>query len=186
LTGKAEGPERIVLARITKPWGLRGSVAASIDTDGASRFVGDPDLVLEPLEPSGGPAPIRVTEARDTGPRRAVLKIEGFDSIEAAEKLRGGRITIPRPPAGVLPRSKEGEYSAFELIGTRVELENGEIVGMVEEILETGGADLLVVRGDGRERLIPFARAICRTIEPENGRIVIAPPEGLLDLDRER
>ncbi len=58
-----------------------------------------------------------------------------------------------------------------------------EELGRVEEIRQTGGADLLVVRGGGRERLIPFARSICPRVAPAEGVIEIDPPEGLLELD---
>jgi 16S rRNA processing protein RimM len=125
-------------------------------------------------------APAVVLAVQERGKGRAAVEIEGVGTIEQAEALRGQRLFRP---AGAAPRLPEGRFYAFELIGMRVVTAKGEEIGLVEEIRQTGGADLLVVRGGGRERLIPFARSICPRVAPAEGVIEIDPPEGLLELD---
>ena len=111
---------------------------------------------------------------------QVIFKFKGVDSISEAERLRGADVLIPieeRPP---MP---EGEYYQSDLIGCEVYDEAGHLLGMVEAWEETGGTPLVAVKtGDGKELLIPFAKAIFTTIDLEHRRIQVKPPEGLLDL----
>jgi 16S rRNA processing protein RimM len=64
-----------------------------------------------------------------------------------------------------------------------VEIEHGVLIGKVREVMRTGGVELLVVEDEsGRERLIPMAQAIVIDIDLAQRKIMIDPPEGLLDL----
>nr|NIP82651.1 16S rRNA processing protein RimM [Gemmatimonadota bacterium]NIQ58566.1 16S rRNA processing protein RimM [Gemmatimonadota bacterium]NIU78888.1 16S rRNA processing protein RimM [Gammaproteobacteria bacterium]NIX47565.1 16S rRNA processing protein RimM [Gemmatimonadota bacterium]NIY11936.1 16S rRNA processing protein RimM [Gemmatimonadota bacterium] len=76
----------------------------------------------------------------------------------------------------------EGEYYYHQLLGLEVETVDGEVVGRVREVYETEPRHLLEVKGGGRVRLIPFDRRIVRSVDPEARRLVIDPPEGLLEL----
>ena len=58
----------------------------------------------------------------------------------------------------------------------------GQRIGTVREVMRTGGTEVLVIKGE-REYLIPFAESICTEVDVENKRIVIDPPEGLLELN---
>lgn len=122
---------------------------------------------------------MKVLSARQHGAGRAVVEIEGVETIEMAETLRDG--TMLRERASSMP-PPEGSFYAQDLLGLQVVTVGGESLGRVAEIRETGGTDLLVVPSGGREILIPFARAICTEIDLAGGRIVVDPPEGLLDL----
>jgi len=109
-----------------------------------------------------------------------VLKIEGIDTVEAAEVLRGAELRIPkedRPPA------PEGEVYLSDLIGCRiVDQQSGEELGMVADYHEYGGPVLLEVHGAGKELLIPFVAAICRRVDTAARCIAVVLPEGLKDL----
>jgi len=77
----------------------------------------------------------------------------------------------------------EDEYYDFELEGCSVQLANGENVGRVQRILKTGGAEILVIAApNGAELLVPLAESIVIEIDIAGKRIVIDPPEGLLEL----
>jgi 16S rRNA processing protein RimM len=111
---------------------------------------------------------------------RVVFKLLGVDSIDAAEKLAGADVAIPREQRLALD---EHEYYLSDLIGCTV-MEQGRVIGLVEDLHEYGAAPLLAVRdSNGREILIPFAKAICVVIDPAAKRIEIEAPEGLLDLE---
>ena len=73
------------------------------------------------------------------------------------------------------------EYFDWELMGCKVETLDGEHIGNVSELMRTGGTELLVVEGEAKEFLIPFANAICVEVDIENKLIKIDPPEGLLE-----
>ncbi|MGB4703958.1 MAG: ribosome maturation factor RimM [Candidatus Saccharicenans sp.] len=108
------------------------------------------------------------------------MKLKGIDSLEKAEALRGREILV-RPED--FPALEEGIYYDFQLLGCRVVTVNGREVGEVTGLLDFGGNNLLVVRSGSREIEIPLVEAICRQIDPAAKRIVIDPPEGLLELN---
>ena len=71
-----------------------------------------------------------------------------------------------------------------QLVGCVVVTEDGETLGEVRRVEGESASSRLVVGGRRGEVLIPLAGEICRTVDVERRRIVVAPPEGLLDLNR--
>jgi len=165
----------VAIANIVRTRGLKGEVVAEILTDFPERF--------ELLD--------MVTAVREDGERfelkienhwfqngRVVLKFAGFDSIESGETLRNVEICVPESEAVEL---ETDEYFDWELAGCKVETLDGEQIGKVRELMRTGGTELLIVEGEAKEFLIPFANAICVEVDIENKLIRVDPPEGLLD-----
>jgi 16S rRNA processing protein RimM len=74
-----------------------------------------------------------------------------------------------------------GEFFDWQLEGCEVETVDGKNIGIVREVMRTGGTEIIVVKGDEKEFLIPFAEAICTDVDVENKMIRVDPPEGLLD-----
>jgi len=109
------------------------------------------------------------------------VTFDGVQSIEAAEALRGAALWIrERERAPLAP----GRFYHSDLEGCQVETTAGAVVGHVARVdTSGGGVPLLVVEGPMGEVLVPLADAICRVIEPAARRIVIEPPEGLLELN---
>ena len=111
---------------------------------------------------------------------RPVFKFEGIDSISDAEPWQGADILAP---ASEIPPAEPGEYSHADLIGCQVRGAGDAPVGVVRGVEDYGGPPLLrVERADGREILIPFAKAICREIDVAAKVIRAELPEGLLEL----
>ncbi len=112
---------------------------------------------------------------------RAIFKFKGVDTISDAERLAGADVQVPldeRPPAS------EGEYYQSDLVGCQVLDQTGRVLGTVQDFQETGGAPLLEIRTqDGKELLIPFAKAMLVNIDLEHKRIDVDLPAGLLDLN---
>jgi len=104
------------------------------------------------------------------------------ESISAAAALAGREIFGQEED--VAPRGDD-EYLPEELAGCRVETRDGRVVGRVRTIWEAGGAPLLILDpAAGKDEVyIPFNRAICPEIDVPAKRIVIDPPDGLLDLN---
>lgn len=106
------------------------------------------------------------------------MKFDDVDSIEAAEGLRNAEICVDEAEAVAL---EDGEFFDWQLEGCEVITTNGDPIGTVRELMRTGGTELLVIDGAERELLVPFAESICVDVDVEKKRIVIDPPEGLLE-----
>ena len=105
----------------------------------------------------------------------------GFDSVEAAKELVGLEFGVDEAERVQLP---ENEFYDWELAGCQVEIVGGPVLGKVREVMRTGGVDLIVVENSasGREHLIPLADEIVVKVDAAAKKILIDPPEGLLDL----
>lgn len=117
---------------------------------------------------------------------RLILRFAGVDSIGAAESFEQCEAVVP---AGERPELGEGEFYVSDLAGCAVyEASTGRPVGAVTGWQDFGGALLLEVAPagspPGEAVWIPFTRAICVEIDPAARRIVVDPPEGLLELNR--
>lgn len=164
----------VAIARIAKPRGLRGEMIAEILTDFPERFekVSRITAVLS----DGSTEKLRLSNHWFQA-GRVVLKFEAIDRIEDAEKFRNADICVYESEAVDL---ESDEYFDWQLEGCRVETVEGETIGIVTSVMRTGATEILVVAGE-KEFLIPFAEAICTEVDIENKRIVIDPPDGLLE-----
>ena len=165
----------VAIAKVARPRGLKGEVFADILTDFPERFDGLESVTA--VLPSGELQGLKIEDFRFQN-GRLVLKFAGYDSVESAETLRDSEICIAESDAVELD---EGEYFDWQLIGCSVETIDGKSVGVVSELQRTGGTENLLVIGEGRDHLIPFAGSICVDVDIENKLIRIDPPDGLLD-----
>jgi len=165
----------VAIARIVKPRGLRGESVADVLTDFPERFDGLERVTA--VMPKGERLDLKIEDSWFQK-NRIVIKFEGYDSVEAAETLRNADICIAESEAVEL---ETDEFFDWELTGCRVETINGENVGTVREVMRTGGTEILVIAGDEKEFLIPFAETICVEVDVDKKVIKIDPPEGLLD-----
>jgi 16S rRNA processing protein RimM len=167
--------ELVLVGRVVKPQGRHGEVAVVPITDRPDRF---PQLARAFLPADGGQA--REVRVERVWPHkgRFVVKLAGVDSIDAAEALRGLELRIAEDELAELP---QGSYYHHQLVGLRVEDENGAPLGVVADVLETGTeARVLVVRGGQGETLIPFAAAFVKDVDLERRRLVVERPEYLV------
>ncbi|MBI4910871.1 MAG: 16S rRNA processing protein RimM [Acidobacteria bacterium] len=166
---------RVCLAILGRTRGLRGEMFAEPGGDWSARDLAQFSGLF--LHPSGQPAALENAWEHQG---RLILKLAGVDSIEQAERLRGQELSLPgdaRPPV------PEGEFYVGDLQGCRViHFRSGAEIGVVAECLQYGGPMLLKVKRDETEMLIPFAKEICREVDITEKRIVVDPPEGLLEL----
>jgi 16S rRNA processing protein RimM len=150
-------------------------VVADILTDFPERF-DDLEIVIG-LSSVGERRELTIEKARFQKDR-LLLKLSGIDAVEEAEALRGFEICIPEAEAVELDAD---EFFDWQLAGCTVETIDNVTIGMVKELMRTGGTEVLVVAGADKEYLIPFAVSICIEVDVETKRIVIDPPDGLLD-----
>ncbi len=110
---------------------------------------------------------------------KLVLGFLGLDDINQAQQFVGSEICLLRSQ---LPDPEDDEYYWCDLIGLRVVTNEGVELGVIEDIFEAGSSDIYVVRGTGREYLIPAIADVINSVDLKNGRILVSPLEGLLDL----
>jgi 16S rRNA processing protein RimM len=179
----------VTLARILRPHGLLGEVAAEILTDFPQRLKSLKSAAL--MDPkvhtvANGPRARAVRSCWLSQSRggQAIFHFEGCDSVDAAKKLVGFEVQIPIEERVPLP---QGSYYVGDLAGCEVVEQNGALVGHVREVQFTGegvaGTPNLAVNVPGGEILVPFAQDICLSIDVAARRIVVALPDGLRDLN---
>jgi 16S rRNA processing protein RimM len=124
---------------------------------------------------AGDPVEHRVLEARPQGRVWAVL-VDGIVDRSAAEAVVGAEVLADREALG---EAGEAAHWWSDLEGLPVVTVAGERVGTVTGLYATGGVDVLVVTGERGEKLVPLAPYV--EVDRAAGRIVVDPPEGLLD-----
>lgn len=174
----------MTLARVLRPQGRRGEVAAEILTDFPERLA-----KLSSVELWDGRHPPRRTAVRNcrisqSRGGQAVFHFEGSDSISDAETFVGMEVQVPLAERVALPA---GTYFVTDLIGCEVWERGRNKIGAVRDVQFTGediaGTPNLVVDSSRGELLIPLAQEICVNVDTESQRIEVAPPEGLLDIN---
>jgi 16S rRNA processing protein RimM len=173
----AKWDEMAVVGRIARTHGLRGEVIVNLETDFPDeRFHAGAELFVV----RGG----KIERLTLAGVRfhqgRPIVAVTGVDGIDAAQELSGLDLRVP--PEWLVPLPA-GTFYRHDLVGCRVETGAGRPVGIVKEVEGTAAASRLVVASGDQEILIPLASEICIAIDADGKRIVIEPPDGLLELN---
>jgi len=167
----------VVVGKVVRPHGLRGEVVVVPETDfGEQRFAAAAKVWR--MTPGGIGALTISCSQRRAG--RWVVGFDGVTTVEAAEGLRGAELRIPedaRMPLG------PDEYYLYDLVGCRVMTSDGAAVGQVKAVYTGAGGALLGVDRAGEEVLVPLVKAMCPVIDVAGRKIVVDPPEGLLDVN---
>ena len=109
-----------------------------------------------------------------------ILHLESVDDKNASDALKRLDVGIPMEHLPELPADR---YYHYQLTGITVKTVQGEVVGTIREVMETGANDVYVVeRGDGRDVLIPAIKSIVQEIDLEAQIIIIDPMENMLEL----
>jgi 16S rRNA processing protein RimM len=111
----------------------------------------------------------------------AILALEGIDTMESAEALKGKNVFVPRDQ---LPEMEPGSFYASDLEGLTVVTARGQVLGVLEEIFDNGAHDIYVVRDETREILLPVVDGVVVEVDMDAGRMVVEPPEGLPGLPK--
>jgi 16S rRNA processing protein RimM len=111
-----------------------------------------------------------------------MVAFEGFLDRNQAETLRGTLLQVDA--VDVPPSDDPDEFHDTQLIGLAADLVDGSRLGEVTDVLHLPHGDVLVVRraDDAGEVLVPFVLAMVPEVDVPAGRLVVDPPEGLLDL----
>ncbi len=169
-----------LVGRIARAHGIRGQVIVNPETDFPDqRFRPGAELFVER---GGRIDTLTVTTARFHR-QRPVIGIAGVETMNDAEALAGQELRVPVDRLAALPPAT---FYRHDLIGCRVETRDGRAVGLVRDVEGTLIGSRLVVDGERGEVLIPLVAAICTEVDPAAKRIVIDPPEGLIEANQVR
>ena len=174
----------LTVARIVRPHGRRGEVAAEILTDFPERLKKLASAQLWDGRSEPRDVKVRSCWLSQSRGGQAIFHFEGSDSISDAETLVGLNVQIPLSARMELP---SGSYYVTDLIGCEVRERDGAAIGQVREVQFTGegvaGTPILVVDSAKGELLIPLAQEICVRVDTDARRIEVALPEGLRELN---
>ena len=161
----------IVIGQITKPHGVRGELRVKPHTDEPERFTW-----LEQVYVGETARSLMLVEKARVHQGMILLKFTAVNDRTAAEALRGEWLMVPEDEA--LPLA-EGEYYLFQLEGLSVFTDDGEDLGVLTSIIETGANHVFVVQGAQGELLLPDIDEVVQEIDFENGRMVVKLLPGL-------
>lgn len=164
--------DRIIVGTIAGAFGVRGDVRVK------SYCANPADIArYTPLTTERGHV-FRVLVIKGDAPGALVARIEGIDTKEEADALRGVELYAERKR---LPRLPDDEFYHNDLIGLSVVDTGGKPLGIVRAVLNHGAGDILEIQAPGAPEtiLLPFTLAAVPTVDLAAGRIVADPPEGL-------
>jgi 16S rRNA processing protein RimM len=169
----------LVVGRVVKAHGVTGELVVDVRTD-------DPETRFAPgtslrARPKGGTERRLVVDSARPHGGRLLVRVDGVADRDSAEALRGALFLVDS--AELPPIEDPDEFYDHQLEGLRVRTTAGADVGTVAEVLHTAAGELLSVRTEDREVLVPFVGAIVASVSLADQVIEIDPPEGLLELE---
>ena len=165
----------MAVGRVVRPHGVRGEASIELLTDFPERLVAGRHLAAR--SPNGVVERVRIASVRPHA-ARLLVRFEGIDSPEDVDRLRGFDLcALP----GDEPMRPEGFVFHHEAAGLLAFAPDGRPLGVVRDLVESGGRPLLVLETSRGLREIPFSRPIVVAVDLTARRVVLDPPAGLLD-----
>ncbi|TCL53917.1 16S rRNA processing protein RimM [Hydrogenispora ethanolica] len=171
-----ETPDLIAIGEIIKAQGIKGELKVIPLTENPRRF-GEVKRVF--FHTQSGWQELFIEKYRDLN-GIILLKFAGIDDLTAANLLGRGLIYIPRSERPPLP---QGRYYFDEIEGLRVFTTSGRLLGVIDQILETGSNHVYRIQGDGKPILLPALKSVIQSIDLTEGKMTVELPEGLLEED---
>ncbi len=161
----------MAVGRLRRPHGVEGAILMDVLTDFPERLhSGRVVYAGENHEP------LRIASVRGHD-KELIIRFAGFATPEEVGRLRNAILYVK---ASELPKLPEGEYYHHELLGLSVLDEAGQVLGKLENILETGANDVYVVETpDGKEILLPAVEEVILSVDLDRQEMRVRPPEWL-------
>jgi 16S rRNA processing protein RimM len=171
-----EQPRFLLLGRILRPHGVRGELRIEVLTAYPERIL--PGLIVNiGSDPAADDAPeYEITKVR-THQQYLILQVDGVDDRNAADLLREQYVMVALADAVPLD---DDEFYLFQAIGLAVSTDEGEDLGTVVDVLETGANDVYVVRGPRGEVLLPAIDECIVDVDIDAGKMTVHLMDGLL------
>jgi 16S rRNA processing protein RimM len=166
----------VLIGKIQATQGIRGQLRVIPFAGDASSISLLDSVTLK--SPEGVMERFPVISAKAHG-KRVILTLDSFDNINQVLRLVGCEIYAER---ATLPKLPVDEFYWSDLLGLQVVTGEGEALGELDDIIETGSNDVYVVKREGGELLIPALDDVVLAVDLAQGRMTVSLPEGLLDL----
>lgn len=160
---------RVCIGAIIGAQGVRGQVRVK-------SFTADPLDVgaYGPVEDEAGQRRFKLRVSGVPKDGVVIAQIEGVVGREAAEAMKGTALYVAK---AMLPPPEADEFYHADLIGLRVELADGAVLGCVKSVFDFGAGDVLEIEAEGKDTLfLPFTRSAVPVVDVAGGRLVAAPP----------
>ena len=164
----------LIIGKLGGAHGVRGEVKVIPLTDDVRRFSSLKECMI--LDEKEHVKETRCVEKSRVDDTRTLIKFKGIDDRDEVAKLTGFYIGVKREDAVKLP---EGRYFIADLIGITVSTDEGEELGKLTEVIQTGANDVYVVRNAGREYLLPAIRECVLAVDIGNGTMTVHEMPGL-------
>jgi 16S rRNA processing protein RimM len=160
--------ERVLLGVVVAAHGIKGEVKVKTFTESPERL-----SAYGPLTTEAGRA-LEIAALRPNKADEAVVRFEGVSDRNAAERLKGQSLFVPR---SALPETDEREFYLTDLIGLRADDTAGNALGTVKAVHNFGAGDMLEIEfSDGKTDFVAFTDANVPTVDLAGGRVEIIPP----------
>ena len=161
------------IGQIVNTFGIKGMVKVKPFTDDINRF---DRLEIIYIKNKKGKKEYKIQEVK-YHKQMVMLKLEGIENPEEAETLRGSYLLIDRDKEEPL---EEGTYYIVDLLGLEVFSDEGELLGKVDDIFNTGSNDIYVVKDElGKQILLPGTSEVIKDVDLEQGKITVHLIPGL-------
>ena len=159
----------VTVGKVLSPHGASGGVRIEVLSDVSDRF--NTGKVVQVSSKS-----YQISESKPIRTGQMVLNLQGLHTREAARLLVGHWVTVSVTEA---PQLSNGEFFYFQLLGLQVVTDEGEDLGHLTDILETGSNDVYVVTGQGKELLLPALADVVKEVKLDEGLMVVHLLDGL-------
>jgi len=169
--------ELLLVGRIARAHGNKGQVIVNPETDFPGERFAEGNVLV--VELGGQQIERRIASARfQQG--RPIIALDGVETMNDAEALAGAELKVP---AETLAPLAGGTYYRHDLVGCEVRTKDGRVVGTVTRVEGPLERSLLIVPGKLGEVMIPMVEGIVLNVDGASRRIVVDPPDGLVDLN---
>ena len=167
--------DRFQVGVITSTHGIKGEVKVFPTTDNVKRFKKNMEIILDT-----GKENINLTvECVKFFKQFVILKFKGIDNINDIEKYKTKSLYVTRENA---VRLRKDEYFIADLLGVDVWEDNGDKLGVLKDVIETGANDVYVITlEDGKELLIPAIKECILDVDIDNRKMTVHVMDGLRD-----
>ncbi len=166
--------EYFEIGQIVNTFGIKGIVKVNPFTDDISQFEKLKSILVDKKSKL---LEMQIEEVKYSK-NQILLKLKGVDTIEEAEKYRNCYLKLPREKAKKLPPNT---YFIADLIGLKVHTDEGNLLGTLEDIYNSGASDIYVVKDElGKQILLPAIKDVIKQIDLEEEKVIVHLIKGLV------
>ena len=163
------------IGQIVNTFGIKGMVKVNPFTDDISQFKKIGSILID----KKGILEEKQIEEVKYSKNQVLLKLKGIETIEEAEKYRNCYLKLPREKAKKLPKDT---YFIADLIGLEVYTDEGNLLGKVDDIYNSGASDIYVIKNElGKQILLPATKEVIKQIDLEREKIIVHLLKGLIE-----